>query len=585
MHLGTHNLTATTENGIIQANVTEIYINPDWDPYDDRYDADLAILALNHNIIFTALIRPVCMPSDSVKIDGATIDISGTIVGWGFTKNNIINEMPRQALVTALNDSYCYSIDNFMALYTSNRTFCGGFGDGNPNYGDSGGGFYSVASENVWVQHGIISAIRTSETGQIIPNSLAVYTNVMSFRSWIVKTVKQSGSRVGEAMTKINVTLSCQYYSDTDVISCSVIDLDVQKEDVEIVWNTLNAEAIKKVVNLVFYNGSMAYLPNGFGKYLPNLKQMIVESNLNTKIIARSNFENMNNLTNLIIYDNDIEVIDEESFWDLPNLETLHISYNRLSLLYDRLFEENQKLKHVRLKSNKLLETLPKHLFKQNLFLETVWLNDLSLKTIEKEIFEQSKNLLVLNLELNQLTTLPKHLFQNNLLLQVVSLDSNSLTAIDEDLFRTNINLKEVYLSNNKLESLAKNLFETNLLLETVTFRNNSIKTIDKQIFKQNVNLKIVDLSLNKLEYLPSDLFQNNLLLESIQFSGNILRFFELDFTKLKNVMSIGFYNNICVNGGYSLTNRSYAYHFKDLRQFQDVLIENCAAQRALNGP
>ncbi|KAG4066791.1 hypothetical protein HA402_012858 [Bradysia odoriphaga] len=90
--LGAYNITSTDQKGTVTSNVTETYVHPEWDPYDKRFDADLAILVLDHAITFTKHIRPICMPTDSTDINGATIDItiSGTMVGWGILENTNI---------------------------------------------------------------------------------------------------------------------------------------------------------------------------------------------------------------------------------------------------------------------------------------------------------------------------------------------------------------------------------------------------------------------------------------------------------------------------------------------------------------
>lgn len=127
-HLGAYNLTSKNETGSIRANVAQIFVNPDWEPFSKNFDADLAIVVLSLNITFTDYIRPVCVPGGSADINSGFIDLKGTVVGWGSTKNGIYEDIPRQAFVQALNDSYCYTKDNAMASYSSGRTFCGGFG-------------------------------------------------------------------------------------------------------------------------------------------------------------------------------------------------------------------------------------------------------------------------------------------------------------------------------------------------------------------------------------------------------------------------------------------------------------------------
>lgn len=525
VHIGVYNLTAKDEEGVIHANVDEIYVYPDWDQFDTKYDADVAILVLSHHITFTNNIRPACMPADTVDIDSATIDVNGTIVGWGFSENNIFQTIPRQASIIAINDSYCYTTDPMMPTFSSNRTFCGGFGNGIPNSGDSGSGFF-VESDGIWVQYGIISAIRTNKAGHVIPDSLAVYTNVRSFKSWIVDTVKKTGGAVTEAIIKRK--LVCFYgYNLVFRYMCKLTDLDIRKENIEvesITGSHENDKTNEDVRLLQFTSGSLVYLPKGIGKFFKNVQSLQVNDNLGTKLITRSNFENMTQLVELYFFDNQIELLNEDSFWDLPNLEIFQLQNNKIKEINDTLFDRNEKLWSVNIKSNKMLEILPKNLFKNNPYLREVILDDNRLKEIPEKMFEKNIKLKYASMKSNRLGDIPRNLFKNNFLLEAVSFDNNLLKAIDEYVFQFSANLKDVDLSSNQLESLSRNLFRNTTLLKKVSFVNCSLKTIDEEIFAFNEKLKKVLLSSNRLDSLPDKLFTNKLSLEVVELKNNNLK-------------------------------------------------------------
>lgn len=74
--LGAYNLTTLVEEGRVQADVKRIYVHPQWNPTDERYDADLAIFVLSKRITFSNYIRPVCLPSGE-----PTIGTYGSIAG------------------------------------------------------------------------------------------------------------------------------------------------------------------------------------------------------------------------------------------------------------------------------------------------------------------------------------------------------------------------------------------------------------------------------------------------------------------------------------------------------------------------
>lgn len=65
LRIGSFNLKAANEFGSTEKNVSRIDINPAWDIYSEKWDADIAILFMSHHVSFTSNIQPVCLPVDS----------------------------------------------------------------------------------------------------------------------------------------------------------------------------------------------------------------------------------------------------------------------------------------------------------------------------------------------------------------------------------------------------------------------------------------------------------------------------------------------------------------------------------------
>lgn len=142
-----------------------------------------------------------------------------------------------------------------------------------------------------------------------------------------------------------------------------------------------------KVELIQFHNGTMFYLIDGIGKLFPNLKSFFVGYSdslpLNTTLIRRSNFQNMENLFEIAIHQSEIDWIYEDLLWDLPNLERFQLDGMLLDIP-ERTFEKNIKLKEVYLASNSLV-FLPRNLFKNNSDLKWVNFACNSLKFIETD--------------------------------------------------------------------------------------------------------------------------------------------------------------------------------------------------------
>lgn len=183
---------------MVERNVTNIHIHPKWKPYIVEYDADMAILDLSDKVTFTNYIQPICMPVTVSVVD----NIEGSIVGWGIADKETVEHIPQYTMTKILNATYCYKRDPPIVIYSSANTFCGGEGYGAPSKGDSGGGLFGIANFT-WVQYGIISAVRTNETGHVSRSSFAVYTNIYLFMDWIVETAKMNEN--------MSITLTCRY--------------------------------------------------------------------------------------------------------------------------------------------------------------------------------------------------------------------------------------------------------------------------------------------------------------------------------------------------------------------------------------
>lgn len=578
VRLGVFNLTDGNESGAIQRNVSEIFTHPEWDVYDDTYDADIAILILSENITFTDDIQPACVPGD-----GIIENIDGMVVGWGLTENSYFSEIPRQASVKAINDSHCLRADNAVAALTSSRTFCGGYGDGSPNRGDSGGGFFAI-SGSAWVLYGIVSVILTNATGHVVPNSFTIYTNLTAFKNWTIETVTQSGGVVGEPI--VNIKMNCVYgWSESaSLYGCWLYDIDIQSYNIELAslsGSHLHDKTQHDVELIQFVNGTMFFLPN-VGIFFENIKSIFVgvddSISLGVKHIRRTHLRNLKNLLAFSIYRNDIERLVEDTLWDLSQLQVFRLVNNKLKSLSEGTFNKNEKLKEIYLNSNQLTH-LPERIFQNNLLLEIVDFRQNLLTTIDEKIFDANSKLIGVSFVSNQLVSLPKKLFKNVTSLELVDFKNNSLASIDEDLFQTNVNLTAVSLSSNQLKSLPRNLFRNNWLLDIVDFRNNFLTLIDEKLFERNGKLKSISFASNQLELVQRNLFENNVLLEWMDFFNNSLHVIEIDFTAFKNVKHINLNMNDCINTThmqYDPSPTTNAKNIKNLTEFQDLVKSNC---------
>lgn len=405
------------------ANITEITVHPDWERFSKTsLDADIAILVLDNSVTLTHDVQVVCLPSDGDVID----DAKGFIAGWDLEQRT-----PKHSIINVFNYSYCLDETHILSTTLPSHTFCGGAERASILKTVTGGGFFiSSGSDPVWVQYGVAVSV-TNGTGNLNDQKIVSLMNVALFKTWIVDTVRQSGGVVGEAITGRS-NLECNfvhlYYSyvvsrveieNTYTIfcrtfryACVAYGLNVQNKNFgvdRLIGSHEFNENNDKVELIQFHNGTMFYLVDGIGRLFPNLKSFFVgysdsdSDPLNTTLIRRSNFLNMENLFEIAIHKSDIAWIYEDLLWDLPNLERFQLDGILLEIP-ERTFENNAKLKEVYLAANALV-FLPKNLFKNNLDLKWVNLANNSLLFIQTD-FRRLPNILYIflagNLCINQ---------------------------------------------------------------------------------------------------------------------------------------------------------------------------------------
>lgn len=63
--LGRHSLKDNSEKGSQTRDVDKIIVHPEWKFEFLKYDADLAILVLDHAVVFSTFIQPACLTDDT----------------------------------------------------------------------------------------------------------------------------------------------------------------------------------------------------------------------------------------------------------------------------------------------------------------------------------------------------------------------------------------------------------------------------------------------------------------------------------------------------------------------------------------
>lgn len=181
--LGGYDLNRAVEVGRETVPVSKINIHPDWNPFTGSYDADIALLELDHAITFNQFIKPVCLWES--QNDPSTT--SGVVVGYGKSEDKSKNHenIPKKLQIPIHTQEKCFLTFPILANISSTRTLCGGAGNGRGVcVGDSGGGLF-VKISNVYYLRALVSSSLITTSDECDVNSYSVFTNVWKYKSWI----------------------------------------------------------------------------------------------------------------------------------------------------------------------------------------------------------------------------------------------------------------------------------------------------------------------------------------------------------------------------------------------------------------
>lgn len=124
---GAHDLSDLWQSGSYSATPIKIIVHDDWNPHVESFDADIAVLIIDHDVPITNFIKPICLWEDS---NPPTVN-QGIISGWGRATSLSYHENIPKELKVPIEDLLDCILNNIqLTTMASRRTFCGGFRNG-----------------------------------------------------------------------------------------------------------------------------------------------------------------------------------------------------------------------------------------------------------------------------------------------------------------------------------------------------------------------------------------------------------------------------------------------------------------------
>jgi Leucine-rich repeat (LRR) protein len=207
--------------------------------------------------------------------------------------------------------------------------------------------------------------------------------------------------------SSLEVSVECE--RDMVGIICTFPDNAVSNSSLEItsviVIDGMSSDEIENedIVEIVVDKLS-EFMPRNIGSHFKKIENLVIQSS-DLKYINRSDFRdsNLTQLEVLSLFNNKIESIPHDAFYDLPLLRHLDIENNLISFLEPELLTNSINL-HVFAAGSNLIEEIHENFFTNNHRLWKVMLNDNQIVDFRHNFMlhiDKSENLRYFDLERN----------------------------------------------------------------------------------------------------------------------------------------------------------------------------------------
>lgn len=517
----------------VQIDVLDIIVHPKWSTFNDKFDADIAIVILYDKVQFSDFIQPVCLPNrDKIRVSEF-----GYLAGWGKTDNSLrgrdYSEVLMELETLTLNASFCY--ENFkevsnIASDHSDHMFCGGFENQTTGActGDSGGGFYTIEDgTSPFVIEGIVSSGLLDNFKQCRIDQPSLYTNVAWYIDWINEEVEKLETKEVELDCLSERSIQTYYYQYVkEYLGCSNGFQGPYNQDIKIKPNAtfLNFEEV--VMNF----GNSPKVLSGVGLAFPKVKKLKIEG-YSLKWLKRRNFRNLENLRELTLLVPNLDIVTKDALVNLSMMKKIRLHSNKLRKPSEILFS-NLNLKSLEffsqerncftrkddggvILSNKThdffdnlhhieeLTLLYIHpIYQGSLLLNMSKLKAFSISTTAtifeptKELFSGIPDLKVLEMIGCELNGLPSDVFDGIPNLEKLELRENFRLNLDEYFVFKLPNIQRLSLDDISIKP-TKQMFSRVPKLKILTMRHCKLTSIPFDVFDNVPNLEVLDLSFN----------------------------------------------------------------------------------------
>ena len=273
--------------------------------------------------------------------------------------------------------------------------------------------------------------------------------------------------------------------------------------------------ALHNLLSLNLCSNKLANLSIELTRPLQNLKELRLCDN---KLANISLPPTMINLVDLDLSGNQLTVLDSKAILPYTQLSYLSLAGNQLSEISSNLFQQTPNLMVLDLSRNKL-DSLPKAL-KSLASLQTLDVSENLVRDADQDTLGLLISLWRLQMNGNLLTHIPKGTFDNLASLQILDLSRNKIENVEAGSFDSNTQLRAVRLDSNRLTGI-EGLFSRVPDLMWLNVSENKIQAFDYSLVP--LTLTWLDISHNKVRSLDSFTALHSSLISYLDASFNEL--------------------------------------------------------------
>lgn len=303
---------------------------------------------------------------------------------------------------------------------------------------------------------------------------------------------------------------TCIWYITANKVS--IIDChgkDLENNDM-LIADLLTLNGYRSLDKLILSKNNISNLPEHLLKKLTPVKSLDLSENL-METIHTGIFTDLSNLEDLNLSKNKLTVFDDSLLKVLPTLLMLNVSHNHIHTIESVADKITVNITHLNLSHNNI-SSLPKKFFELLPNLQYLDLSFNRIHSLKDYNLKRLNSLKVISVNNNFLTSLDIQIFPKSL----IELHSghNQIAEI----FYESSQLKVLNIEYNNISEIYKNVTKLNELTH-LNVAGNTLYDFPNTSLE---NLKKLDLSNNKLLYIPESLsVQNFPLLLELNVSKN----------------------------------------------------------------